>query len=494
MATRILVRRTGFTVFESDRVRPKEVRLDPRDQLPLVVALLHSHPRALRGVPAEDLWQSHLFRHLESLGTFNKTMRRHVGRLDDLSLGRRKKVVRIEYGAGVSKGTYRLVRANDTEISLAPEVQDILEEGAAAKLAHWQVTQVHDLAQLADFARTIQYAAALFDQGDVLKAEEELQESLANIVEPRYRAVVLFRMVRARLRHGDEGGAKDLIAEATELIEGMPQSDPVLNARVQYNRAWLAYTQGDFSYQPILRAERALASAAPDDIRHGFVATQHGLIVVKDIERNYADLSDEAIIKKGREALAYLTHAVYLLVRSEDFWGAQEACWNLAFGLFHIGNIKSVVVPHIVGHVNKNYDDIMRWLDVSDRIGDKHHTGDDSRRNNVLKASVLMTRKNDLEGAADHLPSIAGEGAEELARTTSPRDLGRIYERWVEYYIRRAELHPEQREDWDRLACAAYDMAYKIWNVNDDRLHSLIKNELEAEYRRSRSPDRVLRR
>ena len=475
MATRIVVRRTGFSVLESNRARPKDVPLDPRDQLPMVVALLHSHPRRLRGVPAEEIWQTHLFRHLESLETFNKTMRRHLGHLNDLSLGWRRQCLRMEYGAGASRGTYRLVLAPETEVMLAPEVQDIIEESADAKLAHWQLLQVHDLKQLADFAEKIQYAAALFDQGAVPEAEKRLQDSLANIVEPRYRAVVLFRMVRARLRHGDEGGARDLIAEATELIESMPQSDPVLTARVQYNRAWLSYTQGDFSYQPILRAERALASAAPDDIRHGFVATQHG-----------------AIIKKGREALAYLTHAIYLLVRSEDFWGAQEACWNLAFGLFHIGNIKSVAVPHVVGLANQNYEDIMRWLDVSDGIGDKHHTGDDSRRNNVLRASVLMARKNDLDGAAETLPSIEGENAVELARTTSPRDLGRIYERWIDYYIRRGEMHSERREDWNRLACKAYDTAYRIWNVKENHLQSLITNELEAEYRRT--PARVVRK
>lgn len=492
MATRIVVRRTGFSVLESGRVRPKEVALDPRHQMPLLVALLRSHPRAFRGVPAEDIWQSHLFRECGSLDSFHKRVRKHLRELDDLSFGRRKKILRIEYGAGVSKGTYRLVLAPEVEIELAPEVQDMLEEGAADKLAHWQQIQVHDLKQLAEFAKTIQYAAALFDGGSVSKAEVELQNSLANLVEPRYRAVVLFRMVRARLRHGDEKGAKTLIGEATELIESMSQSDPVLNARVEYNRAWLAYTQGDFSYRPILRAERALASAAPDDIRHGFVATQHGLVVVKDIERNYRDLSHDAIVNKGREALAYLTHAIYLLVRSEDFWGAQEACWNLAFGLFHIGNIKSIAVPHIVGLPEQNFADINRWLTISAHIGREHYTGHDSRRNNVLKASVLMARKGDLDEAAKCLPSIEGDDGKKLAKTTSRRELGRIYERWVEYYILRAERHPEQSDDWNRLACAAYDEAYRIWNVEENGLNSLITNELEAEYRRR--PDRVIRR
>lgn len=133
MAYRIEVRRTGFSVRRGGRLKADEVTLDPRNQLPILVGCIATHARAYRGVPAEILWQNHLFEHLESLDTFHKTVRRHIGRLDELAFGGRPSLLRIEYGAGNSRGTYRLVLAKDTELVLSDDLKALIEETATEK-------------------------------------------------------------------------------------------------------------------------------------------------------------------------------------------------------------------------------------------------------------------------------------------------------------------------------------------------------------------------
>lgn len=349
---------------------------------------------------------------------------------------------------------------------------------------------VHDRNQLRKFAEVIHIAAQLFDEGMVKGAKEKLSDSLDSLSEPRYRAVVLFRMARSLLRYGDEDGAESLIEEAASLVEKMHRPDPVLMARAQYNRAWLDYTRGDFSYQSILRAQRSLAHASPDDIRHGYIATLHGQLVVKHIERNYRDLSLESLTSKAYEALAYLTHAIYVLIRSEDFWAAQEACWNLADGLFSIGNIASITIQHVTGPIGRDSKEILAWINLSDSIGTLHATGKDSVRNLVLKASLAMTRSLDLAEANGFFVE-----AEQLIvtkeRDTPPREVGRLYERRVDYYLQSADRDERKREEYERLAGEAYDRANAIWSSNP-RLKSLVQNDLLARY--GRAKDKIVRR
>jgi hypothetical protein len=472
MSTVITILRHRIEVKTRGMREARTIPLDGRSALPMLIGLLHTADRSGIGVPEEVLWQSKPFCHLKTLDNFRRTAARYAEALET-KLADRRELLSIVRELGSRRGRYRLVMGADVTLALAPGLEALLREDERTDAAQWLNLPVHDLHQLAIFVEAIQAAAREFDEGQLDDAEARLKRSLDDVTEPRYRAVILFRMVRAMLRRGAEAEAERLIDAATELIESMPHADPVLVSRVHYNRAWLAYTQGDFGYTLINRAMAALERAAPDDIRHSFVATQYGLIVVKDLERNVDVLAPSRAVEKAREALAYLTHAIYLFTRAEDFWGVQEACSNLAFGLFHIGSLAKPWIAGVVGSRQQNNEEIAKWIEISAAVGSLHFTGSDSVRNELLLVSVAMAREGDLDFAWQRL-----NGAME-AKQVSPRELGRLYEHRIEYNLRLAVVNPGRRRELESEALKAYWKAWHLWNELNH--HSLL-DKLEARY------------
>lgn len=494
----VIVHRTGFTVLQAGATAPEEVSLDPRFQAPIMVAVLDTRPDSSRTASVAEIGRSPLFEHITTEDGVRKAIKSAAELLKSIKLGGRTDALQITWGAGSSRGKARLVVGEDVTIQLSRELAELLDIQRGR--ARSDQFPPHNREQLRIFANVIQNAADQFNAGRAKTARNELRESLKRLAEPRYRAVVMLRMARASLRLGDEPSAARHIQSAVHLVEGMPQADPILIARAKYNSAWLEYTKGNFSYQSIREAADALAGAGPDDLRLAYVATLHGLVVVKDIEQHVRSFSQDELDTKGREALAYLTHAIYLFIRSEDFWGAQEACCNLAHALYRIGNI-SRSVSDKTGLIGRDAEEILNWISASNEIAGKHSTGTDSVRNHVLRASILMTRRDDLDEAAKALemaralvetkkPVGDDRSVGEDGVTISPRERGRLYERLLYYNLARATSDVEGREQYEKEALRVYKLAERAWSAKG--LELLLENELHRRYEKQGS--RIIRK
>jgi len=478
MWNKVTVYRSRIVVSEGGKNKPREYLLHGRNQLPLVLAVLHTEQQQSRnGVADRDLWRSKFFAHFKSIETVRKTVQRHKCKLRKLCLGGSLHLLQIEHGAGASSGNYRLVVAPDTSLVLGEDLKALLEENASTVRAPWQLLPIHDRSQLLAFATAITEAAYIADSGEPQQASQLLVNALSSLTAPEYCAVILMQLARTSLRVGNETDAEAHLLQAIELVMRSREIDLVLLAQARYNRAWIAYTKGDFGLQAIRDSRKALAAAVPDDLCHGHVASLHGLLVIKEIERNHRDFSKPGLTFKCHEAVAYLTHAVYLLVRAEDFWGAQEACWNLAYGLFQIGNLKTPV-PSPSGLLGRSTLEIKGFLDLSDRIGIDHGTGGFSLRNSVLLASVHMTRDQNLQ-EAEKVLAEAGKTSN-LKRRTSPREMGRLHERRLHLCLERLSDKSGDRSELHKSAREAYKKAKEHWS--SPGLESLLENELLARY------------
>jgi hypothetical protein len=236
-------------------------------------------------------------------------------------------------------------------------------------------------------------------------------------------------------------------------------------------------------------AKRALVDAGPDDIRHGYTLSLHGLLVLKDIERNHRGQDMEAIHTKVARAVRYLTHGIYLLARSEDFWGTQEACWNLAYALYRLGNLPLLRFPDATGFLGHDNQEILNWIELSSEIIRIHNTGNDSLRNFVLRASVHMTRTGKLDAAEqafhDAYDFLQLEQEPHLHRKKGPnrstsRELGRLYEQQVYYFLMQETMPGQNAAECRRAAAKMYRQAREQWKSDD--LKSLLENELVARY------------
>lgn len=480
MSSRILVRPHGFQVLRGKSARVvDELNLKLGDSLAIFVGFLLEHPRAGQGVPIDDIRKLQVFRRVRTQASLRRIVNRYIGRVHQLTLGGAGPPLHIHNGTGVLRGSLRVSVAKGSTVELSNELKAIVAANVNPGTEPWRSLPEHHPVHLHRFAAAIQEAAKEFDEGRINMAQTVLQRAIETPIDPRYRSVILMRLARACFRLGEESDAERHLAEATRLVAGMQEPDPVLLARIHYNHAWFAYQKGDFSYKLIDRAEAELTRAGPDDIRSGYVATLRGLFVVKDIEQHHAGLSDAVVESRGHEAIRYLMHAIYLLVRSEDFWGSQEACWNLAYGLFIIGNLDAVQIPVSKGLLGRDTQEILDWLKVSEDISDHHHTGSDSIRLHVLQGSIQMTRLQALAEANRHL-----RAAERLAKSKpiTARERGRLFERRIRYYLEMAKAQPQEEAKHQQSAINAYEEAERQWRKSG--LESLITNELEARYRR----------
>jgi hypothetical protein len=483
MAYRIVIHRHGFEVYTGKAKTPSgTIHLDPRSNLSVFVALLWRFHEEGKMFSIEEFRKIHVWRDHKDKRSAQRILSRYVGEVEELEW--QPKLIRVARGTGVSKGTYYLSVMSQTKIEVSEELNSILfpRENEAED---WRSYPPHQRRELMHFVGEICESAIDFDIGDVSNAAKTLAEALNKIDSPFYRAVVLMRLSRAKFRLGMESDANENLIEAERLVEQLTSTDEILRARVAYNRAWFAYTMGEFDYRNIAVATRALLAAGPDDIRHGYVLSLHGLLVVKDIERNYRNRETNAIHDKVSRAVCYLTHGIYLLARSEDFWGTQEACWNLAYALYRLGNLSSLRFPDPTGFLGHDAREILDWIELSSEIMRIHNTGNDSLRNFVLRASVYLTRMRNFREAdtafADADEFLKGDKSKrQKPRPSTPRELGRLHEQRVLYFLMLATEPGQDAEECKSKAADEYKLAEAQWKP--ENLKSLLQNELEARY------------
>lgn len=491
MNVHFLIHRKGFAVTNGQGGAPLDnapPALAAQSRLPMFVASLWLHQdNATMGVTFDQLLSTPPYRglrnHPESLV---RRIDRHLGDLK-VNLGTWSHHFEIEQDGERERARFRL-RALGATIEVAKDVQ-----AQVRKAPHegWIDLPPHNESELQFFAEAIANAAAFFDKNDAKATAKTLEAALDYIREPRYRAVLYFRLARVKLRAGSNREARAKIDAASKLVEEeIDPPDEILRSRVHYNRAWLAYMQGDSADSLIKVAQESLASAGPDDIRHGYVATQRGLVLIKDLERSRR-LSNQDRLNKASEALAYLTHAVYLLARSEDFWGLQESCANVASGRLAIGKHRSGVEPRVVGEARENLEEATRWLKVSDAIAKGHGTGNASIANLILKAGVALQRAASYApptgsgtAAKPYLDALRDAGrllrqaSKKVNVSTSPRELGLLHKCRIDYFLHRGAQYSKRRKSYDANAVAAFAAVKEAWGEHTD----LIRQELLSEF------------
>jgi predicted negative regulator of RcsB-dependent stress response len=475
----IAVHQSRIVVSDGGKGSPREYLFDARSQVPLFIAVLDAEQsHSPGGVVDRQLWRHRMFQNVQSRDSLRKKIQRYRHDLLGRRIGGGAGLMQIEIGLGDESGAYRLVVAENAYLSISADLAKTAQAGAQYTNAPWQLLPEHDRSQLYTFAVAMSHAAFEVASGNTIKAHFLLQAALADMSAPMYRSVLLIQLARVALRSGKEREAEEMLRTAIKHIGNSRDADVVLLAQAQYNRAWIAYTRGDFSMLAIAEARKALKAAAPDDQHHGNVATLHGLFLIKDIERNIKHLRDGTLTAKCNEAVAYLSHAIYLLVRAEDFWGAQEACWNLAYGLFQIGNL-NIRVSGPTGSLGRSTEEIKRFVALSDLIQKDHDHDGFSVRNRVLLASVHMLRDRDLDKAEVELAQ-AEKDIKRSDRQASPRELGRLYERRVHYYLERLALEPAKESMLQQQACDALAMAKEHWS--SPGLEALLEKELLNRY------------
>lgn len=473
MPVDVMVERRWISVEPHDG-EPFEVPVGGQSKLPHFLAMLQSADHPWVGVSAQLVWRSATFGHL-SEQDFQRVVRKYRDVFAD-ALGEWSQYMRIELGGSGAGRTLRVAVSDGATLATALDAMSLVENDEATdEHSPWLSLPQHDLRQLRLLTLAISDAAKRLDVGSIKASRNAVEAALAQVSAPLYVSVLRFRLARACLRQGHEEAAKKEVAAAMKIIDTLTPADPILTARARYNRAWIAYTEGYLGFKHIQRAQQALREAGPDDIRHGYIATQHGLIVLKSLERTNERLSNTKVHEKVREALTYLSHAVYLLTRSEDFWGAQESCWNLAYGFFTLSQIPSNIVHQAIGSDEDALSVADAWIAASDDIAKKHATGRDSVRNFVLKAQVAMARRQ-LSSAR----TLLGQATEQIKPDASPREKGRAKAVWVDYYLLLCETDDQASEKHRGNALRAYREAERILMAAG--LEKLVKNELERKY------------
>ena len=470
MSAEILIERDGFTVKRTGE-EPVPYPVKPQSKLPRFVALVLLASPEGSGCPAREVARSAEFRHVVD-DNFIRMAKKYISDLAKL-FENASDHLRVELvGAGRIR-RLRVVRSPDTTVKVSKELAAYLQQEEVRDTeSSGDAPRAHNLLELKIFVRAIARAAREFDKGHGNVTKTTVTAATDAVHEPRYRAVLHFRLVRACLRLGDDEGARHHVRLAQQFANSMTPRDPILIARGDYNNVWIGYTEGDFGDDLIHRARASLAVAGPDDIRHGYVATQHGLVILKQLERGVPPRSIRAIAEKYSEALRYLAHAVYLLTRSEDFWGAQESCWNLAYGLYI-----ATQLPEDAFALKPNLDEALAWIDVSDDVAKGHDTGKDSVRNHVLRATIAMTCGK-LDAALTHLTTAD----DAVLTTTTARERGRLKERWLHYHLLLAEKEPQRKSIHLRHAVTAHREAKEIWT--ESGLVARVKSELNLRYRK----------
>lgn len=506
MNVHFLIHRRGFTVTNGqhgaalDNAPPA---IGAQSRLPMFVASLWLHQdNSTKGVTFDQLQSTLPYRglskHPESLV---RRIDRHLGDLK-ANLGTWSHYLGIEQDGERERARFWL-RATAATIEIAKDVHAQISQKAPHK--DWIYLPRHEESELQDFAEAIANAAASFDKNDAEATAKTLVEAIRKTREPRYLAVLHFRLARVNLRAGNNNDAKVHIETASRLVEEeMDPPDEILRSRVHYNRAWLAYMQGDSADLLIKVAQESLAAAAPDDIRSGYVATQRGLVLIKGLERSRR-LSNEDRFNQASDALANLTHAVYLLARSEDFWGLQESCANVVAGRLSIGKHGAGVGSRLVGEASANLLKAARWLKVSDAIAKGHGTGNASLANLILKAEVALQRAASYDAlptrsqiAEDQYRNALGQAGHLLRQaskkvndSTSPRELGLLHKCRINYFLHRGAQYPNRRKSYDAHAMAAFTAVEEAWGKHMD----LIRHELHADFKRGdKRVVRVLKR
>lgn len=367
-------------------------------------------------------------------------------------------------------------RSRRVQLLISPEAELVLSETFAKLWAAPTPADAsvgsrfkHRLAELMSFAEALQKAAMEFESGQVTASSQTLLNALKGAKDPRHTAALRMRLVRSLLGLGKEDEARIQIRDALAEIRKLQPVDHVLRARALYNAAWLAYTRGDFGEGKIRIARSALDDAAPDDIRHGFLLSLQGLQLLKSITGRGIRDADRA--RDAETLVSSLAHAIYLLARSEEFWGLQQACWALARAFFVMGCSPHPAIFNVATGSLDYSVRVSEWLTLSDNINWDHFRVRDVARNQVLWANLRMKSKQIGEADA-HLAR-----AERVAENLTPREQGRLLERRVAFHLLQVELGDRRAE---QAARAAYDRAVGIWDAAG--LHKLIERELRGVY------------
>lgn len=275
----------------------------------------------------------------------------------------------------------------DLPVSISSDVA-----AALARVGTTDAVPSHSLVALKDFLTLMNAGMELFYKGhfgDAAKQFNVIRTTTFEGRSDRYQAHAGMLEYRCLRRDGREGVAGALLDKIAGHVAKLKPADPILKARVAYNRAWQDISEVNEARQ--LRSFQIacvhLSEAAPDDARWGYLLGIQGRLALrryfKAPHRLRKDVKGEA-----QEAMDCFAHSAYLLCRAEDQWGMQEACWNIADGLFLLS--QDPMRSEWRDQVSLGRSEIEGWIRLSDETIDKFNTGKDSIRNCALRARMQL--------------------------------------------------------------------------------------------------------